>query len=670
VSETTYPGGPPAGTSTGVPRLLGSPLEVGGVVLRNRIVSPPIERNYCALDGSVTERYIAYLRARAAGGAALLFTEATYVRADGRGRLREMGAHDDHVIPGLRVLAGAVHAEGALLGVELVHAGRVAQTFVSGFQPVAPSPVPCEISGGEMPRELATQEIGEIVRSFADAARRCVEAGVDVISIHGAHGYLIHQFLSPRTNLRTDEYADPVRFLNEVLVAVRDAAPETPLFLRLSAFEGVEDGLDADATRALADRMRLDLVDVIDISAGSYEAGEWIVQPGEMPRGVLAPYAARYRDLGKIVSVAGRIATGEAAEAILQASDADLVCVGRALHADPAWSRKVLAGEPPRPCIACNQGCIDYHPTHQPIWCLANPDTGREWVPAPPPPAARRRVLVIGAGPAGLEAARTAAERGHEVLLVEEQAQIGGQYRLSARLPTRAEFGRLLDWYGAELERLKVDVSLSTRADVALVERIGPDAVVIATGSVGATPDIPGIDLPRVADLREWLAQWLDRSPAVPDEETVTVWGADRVGVAAADVLAARGARVLLLGAQPELAPEAGRREKILVVPRLRANPRVRIELGATLEAVEPDRLLVGRVGAREWHEVSGPVLVSQGTVPVRPSLGQGDWKTYVIGEASLGTVHVPTVVAGGPIPAGSADAAIREGAAAGQDIG
>jgi thioredoxin reductase len=516
-----------------------------------------------------------------------------------------------------------------------------------------------------MPRELDAEEIGAIVRSFGNAARRCVEAGVDVISIHGAHGYLIHQFLSPRTNLRTDEYSDPVRFLNEVLVAVRDAAPEVPVFLRLSAFEGVKDGLDANATRALADRMSLNLVDVIDISAGSYEAGEWIVQPGEMPRGVLAPYAARYRDLGKIVSVAGRLVTGEAAEAILQAGDADLVCVGRALHADPAWSRKVLAGESPRPCIACNQGCIDYHPTQQPIWCLANPDTGREWVPAPPP-ATRRRVLVIGAGPAGLEAARTAAERGHDVLLVEEQAQLGGQYRIAARLPTRPEFGRLLDWYGAELERLKVDVSLSTRADDALVERIGPDAVVIATGSVGATPDIPGIDLPRVADLREWL----DRSPAVPDEETVTVWGADRVGLAAADVLAARGARVLLLGAQPELAPEAGRREKILVVPRLRANPRVRIELGATLEAIEPDRLMVGRAGTREWLEVSGPVLASQGTVPGRPSLGQGRWKTYVIGEASLGAVQVPTPVAAVPPPAGSADEAIRQGAAIGQEIG
>lgn len=648
------------------PSLLGTSLKVGQVVLRNRIVNPPMEKNYCTPYGEVTERYIAYSRARAAGGAALLITEATYVRHDGRGRLRQMGVHGDHVIPGMRALAEAVHAEGALLGAELVHAGRVAQTFISGYQPIAPSPVPCETSGGEMPRELDEAEIPAIAQSFGDAARRCVEAGMDVISIHGGHGYLIHQFLSPRTNLRTDSYGDPVRFLNEVLVAVRDAVPEVPVFLRLSAFEGVADGLDADATLALTRRLRLELVDVIDVSAGSYEAGEWITQPGEMPRGVLAPYAARFREFDKIISVAGRIATGDAAERILQAGDADLVCVGRALHADPAWPRKVLAGESPRPCIACNQGCIDYHPTQQPIWCLANPATGREWVPPPPPPAVRRRVLVVGGGPDGLEAARTAAERGHEVVLVEAQAQLGGQYRLAAQLPTRPEFGRLLDWYASELERLKVDVRLSTTANPALVEELAPDAVVIATGGVGARPPIPGVGLPRVADLREWLARGL----AVPDEQMITIWGADRVGVAAVDTLATRGARVLLLGAQPQLAPEAGRREKILVVPRLNANPRVRIELGVTLEAIEPERLLIGRAGAREWLEVAGPVLVSQGTVPVRPSLGQGTWRTYVVGEASLGAVQPPLIVAAVPPPAASADAAIREGAAAGLEIG
>jgi 2,4-dienoyl-CoA reductase-like NADH-dependent reductase (Old Yellow Enzyme family)/thioredoxin reductase len=627
--------------------MLGTPLRVGRLDLRNRIVSPPMERNYCTVDGRITDRYIEYLRARAAGGAALLFTEATYVRADGRGRLRQLGAHADHVIPGLRALADAVHAEGALLGVELNHAGRVGEYYVSGFQAVAPSPVPFR---GRMPRELATAEIPDIVRSFGAAARRCVSAGVDTVELHAAHGYLIHQFLSPKTNRRTDRFADPVLFLNEILAAVREAVPQTTLFIRLSAFEGGEGGLDADATLALAERMRLELVDAIDISAGSYDAGEWIVQPGEVRRGVLAPYAARYRTFGKPVCVAGRISTGDAAETILRAGDADLVSVGRALHADPDWPRKVLAGQLPRPCIACNQGCIDKVHTQLPIYCVVNPRTSHEWEPAPPP-VMRRRVLVVGAGVAGLEAARTAAERGHEVTLVEAQPQIGGHYRIAAQLASRAEFGRLLDWYASELERLKVDLRLSTTAGADLVAQLAPDAVVIASGSVGAAPPIPGIDSPRVTDLRAWLARQAD----LPQDQTVTIWGADRVGVAAADAIAAGGARLVLIGAQSELAPEAGYREKILAVPRLQANPRVRIELDTTLEAIEPDRLLLGRGGTRESIDVSGPVLVSQGTVPSLVELGSGRWQRFVVGEAGFGA---------------SADDAIRQGAAAGTRIG
>jgi 2,4-dienoyl-CoA reductase-like NADH-dependent reductase (Old Yellow Enzyme family) len=631
-----------------VPEMLGTPWQVGRLTLRNRIVSPPMERNYSTVDGRVTDRYIAYLRARAAGGAALLFTEATYIRADGRGRTRQLGAHGDHCIPGLRALADAVHAEGALIGVELNHSGRVGEYYVSGLQSVAPSAVPF---GGRMPRVLSTAEVEELVAAFADAARRCVEAGIDVIELHAAHGYLIHEFLSHRTNQRTDRYGDPVAFLNEVLVAVRAAGPETTIFVRLSAFEGVDGGLTAEQTLELAGRMRLDLLDAIDISCGSYEAGEWIVQPGEFERGVLAPFAERYRGLGKTVCVAGRLSTGDAAEAVLRAGQADLVAIGRALHADPQWSAKVLSGRAPRPCIACNQGCIDTVHTQQPIWCVVNPDTGHELAAARRPPASvRRTVLVAGGGVAGLEAARSAAERGHRVVLVEAGPALGGQFAIAASLASRPEFGRLIDWYADELARLGVDVRLSTPGDAALVTSLNPDEVINATGGVGARPPIPGIGSARVRDVRDWLAA----PGSVAPEETVVIWGADRVGVAAADAIAADGHSVLIVGAQPALAPEAGRREKILAVPRLEANPAVRIELAATVESIEPDRILLGRDGSRQWLTVSGPVLVSQGTV-ARP-LDLGPRRSVVeVGDAGFGT---------------TADDAIRSGAAAGLAVG
>lgn len=624
-----------------VPRLLGTPLRIGGHDLRNRVVSPPMERNYGTTDGRITDRYVDYLRARAAGGAALVFTEATYVRADGRGRIRQLGAHGDHVAPGLRTLADAVHAEGALLGVELNHAGRVADPAISGFQPVAPSPVPFR---GRRPRELATDEVAGIVGAFGEAARRCAAAGVDVLELHAAHGYLVHQFLSPRTNQRTDHYADPVRFLAEVLTGIRRATPDVALLLRLSAFEGVPGGLDAEATLALVRRMPLDLVDALDISAGSYEAGEWMVQPGEVRRGVLAPYAARFREFGKPVGVAGRISTGGAAEEILSSGAADFVAVGRAQHADPAWTSATLAGVPPRPCIGCNQGCIDALHTQHPIWCLANPGTGRQARP-PARPSPRRRVVVVGAGVAGLQAACTAARAGHEVIVLEADTAIGGQFRLAAALPGKPEFGRLLDWYAAELSRLAVEVRLSTVADARSVPQLAPDVVVLATGGTGALPVVPGIDRPRVTDLRAWLR----RSGPIDDDAVLTFWGADRAGVAAADAAAATGRRVLLLGAQPELAPEAGPREKVLMVRRLAGNQRVEVRLDTTLEAVEDDRLMVGHAGNREWRNVRGPVVVSQGTVPRHLDIGPGDWSTMVVGEAGL---------------AGSAADAIRQGAA------
>jgi 2,4-dienoyl-CoA reductase-like NADH-dependent reductase (Old Yellow Enzyme family)/thioredoxin reductase len=620
---------------------LADPLAIGGLTLKNRVITAPMERNYCELDGRATERYQAYLEARARGGAALVQTESSYVRADGRAHARQMGVHNDAVITDLTRLAERIHRHDALLGIELNHGGRIAQSSESGYQPVAPSPIPCVQAGGDVPLELQEDEILELIGMFASATRRCREAGVDIISIHAAHGYLIHQFLSRRTNHRQDAWAEPTRFLDAVLSAVREEAGPMPVGIRISAYEGGAGSADAATTRADLSRARLDLVDFIDVSAGTYEGLEWMVQPGDFPQGVLRRLAAPYRAFGKPVSVAGRVNSRYAAQEIVASGDADMVTVGRAIHADPDWPRKVLAGGDPRPCIACNL-CGDMVGPGEPILCTVNPDVGREYLgdplsrPAGGGSSAAPRVTVIGGGPAGLEAARSFALGGWAVTLLESEHRLGGQFALAASLHEYPEYGGVLRWYAGELAALGVRVELGATADLAALKATDPYAVVLATGAVGYLPPFEGRELPRVRDARDWIR---DGRPLTPGA-THVVWGTDREGVAVADDIAARGGRVLLVGATDELAPDVGPAAKNPVIARLTASQAVEIRLGTVVVAVGDSVVTVSSGDTTETVVATGPVLVSQGVVAQTSLLAScrelaPPGGVYVIGDAA-----------------------------------
>lgn len=640
---------------------LDSPLRIRGVTLPNRIVGAPMERNYCDLLGRVTPRYIDYLARRAAGGAGLVFTESCYVTQAAKARPYQMGLHSDHVIEDLARLAEAVHAEGAQLGVILNHAGRVVPSRVSNLQPVAPSAVPCIEVGGEMPRALTVGEIDQVVADFAAAAARAVQAGVDVISVHGAHGYLIAQFLSPRSNHRSDEYRQPTAFLNRVVTAVRAEIGESvPLFLRLSAFEGLDGGLDQEQSLTLAGTINLDVVDVLDLSAGTYGAGHWITPSGEVEEGYLAPVARRYRRYGRLVSVAGRITTPATAHRIITEQSADLVVVGRALHADPTWPRHAIAGTAPRPCISCNQGCADVIHSGAPLWCAVNPDTGFEGRPATRSSAPSGRLLVIGGGPAGLEAATTAARHGLRVRLVERADQVGGQLALAAELRGKPQFRQLLNWYREQLARLQVDVRTGVAApSEELFERV--DAVVVATGGLGYVPPVPGSDQPRVVEVRDWLR----RGEEAPDGR-VTVWGADRIGVFVADELAGRGYQVVLVGPQSDLAPDAGAREKLPAVQRLRTARNVTIQLRASVEAIEEATMICSRDGARFTLEHPGLILASHGLAPAPLAIDPTAWglsreRLLVAGDAQHGASTIDHATTSGRAAAMAVAAALSD---------
>ena len=585
------------------------PLTLGSLTLRNRIVAAPMERNYCNLDGTMTEIYLQYLSERAEAGVALVMTEATYVRADGKGRAHQLGAHDDTCIPGLRALAEAMHVHGALVGCQLNHGGATTQTATSGLPTVAPSAIPCDIAGGQVPRELTRAEVYELVADFGTAARRCVEAGIDVLSIQGGHGYLVHQFMSPLGNQRTDEFADPVLFLNLVIDAVRESAPDTPLGLRLSVIEGADGGLDAGQTLAIVARAHLDKFDFFDLSAGSYAAGEWIVQSGEWRPAVLSEYAHAYRRFGKPLGMAGRLNSTEVVERVLGDGTVDFVSLARALHADPAFATACLDNSPYRPCIACNV-CIDTLGTG-PAGCSVNPTVGRGRVPVTTPKLRPgTTAVVVGAGPAGLTSARELAVAGAAVTVIDDREELGGDMALAAGMKSTPEFHRFLDWTCREFERLGVTLVLDTVANQPMVATLKPDVVLWTTGGEPRRPEIPAAGDTPVLEIREWLRTRDRTIPLV----ACTIWGADTVGMSVADTLAAEGTSVLLVGAETEIAPASGRRAKILAVPRLTHNSAVRIRLSSSIEAVAQGRVLVARAdGAQEWLDAPGPLLISQG---------------------------------------------------------
>ncbi|MFJ6456274.1 FAD-dependent oxidoreductase [Paenarthrobacter sp. NPDC091669] len=633
----------------------GMPLTLGRngrtpTTLRNRLASAPMERNYGTTDGHITEQYIDYLVTRARAGLGMVTTEATYVRADGKGRTHQLGLHTDHMIPGLRRLTDALHAEGALAAVELNHGGRTAQSSVSGFKNLAPSPVPCPTAGGEVPRELTEAEGYELVAAYAAAAKRAVAAGFDVVNLHGAHGYLIHQFMSPISNHRTDEFAAPEFFMNLVIDAVREAVPDTIVGMRVSVLEGPADGISAEQQVAIIGRAHLDKLDFLDLSAGSYDAGEWIVQSGEWKPGILADYAQAYRRFGLPLGMAGRLNSPEIIEEVLSNGTCDFVSLARAIHADPAFVGGVLRGERYRPCIACNV-CIDNLGLGQ-VTCTVNPAVGRSRVPVPTPAVrSTSRVLVVGAGPAGLTAARELAEAGAQVTLVDDGARPGGQFALAERMRSTPDFHRFDDWSASENERLGVEVRLGTHADTSdaggLARDFGADAIVIATGGRRPAAGFVGSDSPRVTDIRDWLAghqQILDGGSR--GLEAVTIWGADSVAMSVADTLASQGTAVLIIGPQESLAPESGRRAKILAVPRLEDNPRVRIFLSSTIEEFDGDRVRISRSGMDEqWIDAPGEVLVSRSVLPLDGPLTAEQREAELSRSASIPVAMAGTVV-------------------------
>jgi 2,4-dienoyl-CoA reductase-like NADH-dependent reductase (Old Yellow Enzyme family)/thioredoxin reductase len=473
--------------------------KIGRKITKNRIVMAPMETRLNTVSGDITREMADYYTERAKGGAGIIIIENTFVdNLASRSSLISSGLYSDHLIAGKNILAEAIKENGALAIIQLSHGGRQARGGTSANEAVAPSAVMCSVTK-RIPHELSIKEIVEIENAFAEAAFRAKEAGFDGVEIHGAHGYLVCSFLSPLTNKRSDEYGGSLknrgRFASNIIKKIRDkAGKDFILGYRISASEYIKGGLEPEEACVFVNSIQQS-IDYIHVSAGIYESPSfWNIASTYVPSGQLIPLASQMKKAVNIPVIAVGSFNPRLAEKVLNNGDADFIAFGRALIADP-WMPKKLSEnreQDIRPCIRGNEGCISRFYSGCSIRCEVNPACGREAHYKIQKVSHPKKVLIVGGGVSGMEAARVAASIGHEVTLIEKEGRLGGHMIESTRQEFKASEAGLLKWIITQIEKHKVRVLLNTFATPDLIIQEKPDALVLAIGSEYLRPNIKG----------------------------------------------------------------------------------------------------------------------------------------------------------------------------------
>ncbi len=611
--------------------LIAQPGRMGPLRLRNRIIMGPMGTNYGTTDGLSTERDKLYYAERAIGGAAMIITEAMVVTEGARNHTNSLCLYHDRYIPGLAGIVEAIHAGGALAVGQLNHRGAMLKRSVLGMEPVSSSDWQ-NPNTGEPARGLTVAEIPVIQRAFLDSARRLYRAGYDAAELHAANGYLFQQFFSPRINRRTDRYGgsleNRMRFLLETVELIRGELPDFPLLVRVSATEYCEGGYTEADMIALCQALERAGVIAIDMSGGSNESPElsrYCIQPPSFARRFLEPYARPIaKALGIPTIMAGRVIDAEDAEGILQAGSADFVAVCRALVADAYWPRKAFGeiATPIRKCISCNV-CFERLTLERDVACVANPMVGTEFEHielAEPqlrkerPRGAGKRILVLGAGVAGIETARVAAARGHHVEIWEKAAKPGGQMPLALAAPDKADVAGIWSYRWQQIESLGVPVRTGVTATAQSIKDFRPDLVVVATGAKSRPLPFPvQTDIPV---LQAWDVL-LDQE-RVPRGARVTIIGGGMVGIETADTLIHyRGVKAVVLEGLSVIAKEMARNNRYDVLDRI-AKGGAQVLTNAPVESIEGNTIWIKRDGKREAIDAGDMIIVAIGPLPNR----------------------------------------------------
>ena len=641
-----------------VPDAVFETATLGPLALRNRLVFAATSSELADEDGDVTDDMIEYyaVRARDVG---LVVVEATYVSREGKRLSHNAMIDDDARIPGLARLADALHAEGAAAILQLNHGGRESVRAVSG-RVVAPSAIASAYTGvGEstVPHALTTEEISRVVEDFVAAAVRAQRAGFDGIELHGAHGYLISQFLSPNANERDDAYGGSIdrraRFYVELVERIRAATgSDFVIVCRINARDGdgIERGLELDDAVRVAQALELAGADSISVTAGLHASRPYLPIAGmALPRGLFLPYAESFRSALRIpVMIVGRLKTAESLAAA--AAVADFVCISRALIADPEFPSKIREGRASEvvPCIACNECLTSVH-RHRGIVCTMNPAASREreFADALASIPRRQRVAVVGGGVAGLACAVAAARRGHHVVVFERADRIGGQLNLAHVPPNRAELRAALEHFEREVRRWGVEVRVGSDAGVEELAAMKPDRVVVAVGAAPRPAGIPGEESHHVVRGQDVLSG--DAHAA----GRVVIIGGGLVGIEVADHLAEDGHDVTLV-ARSGILKKAVHADRVYFTERISALG-VDVRVGRVPERIEARRVVL--------RDGEGSLETIEGIDSVVLCVGYDAQPAFADRYASLG---VPVTVIGDAVASRKLFEAIEEGTLSG----
>ncbi|MBC8438729.1 MAG: FAD-dependent oxidoreductase [Deltaproteobacteria bacterium] len=516
------------------------PIIINKLKIKNRIYLPAMHLGM-AQNFEVTDQIINFYAQRAKGRPGMIC--AGYATVDElSGNTQNIGAHDDKFIPGLQKLSKAIKDNGSLCAMQINHAGRYNFSFfLNGKQPVAPSAIASRMTK-ETPKEMTTDEIKTTINSFAQAALRVQKAGFDAVEVLSGTGYLISEFLSPLTNQRRDNYGgsfeNRMRFGLEVIKAVRDAVgKDFPLIVRMNGNDFMPGGNPRTELQEYAKALSDGLVDALCINVGWHEARvPQIVSC--VPRGAFSYLARGIKEKVNVPVIAShRINDPKTVRQMLDNGMCDMVAMGRSLIADPMFPEKTRLGKEKEiiHCIACAQGCFDNLFKLKHVECLCNPLAGFEGTKPVKKTTSPKKVLVAGAGPAGMTAALTAHSRGHDVIIYESSSRPGGQLYLAAAPPGRDEFAQLAKDLEIQIAAKKIPIVLKTEVSQEIIKKEKPDTIILATGSKPLIPPIAGIDLPHVVE------SWDVLQDKVFTGQKVAIIGGGAVGVETALFLAEKG---------------------------------------------------------------------------------------------------------------------------------